>query len=249
MWKEELIPVYENTIELCKSITPPNSVKFYEPQSIRVDKEKYGKITVESLDTVSALVKYAQLGKTAILNMASSKRKGGGVLKGAVAQEECIFRCSNLHHIPDNFYPLKSNEFIYTFDATFIKDFYYNVMPPVKADVITMPAINLNKTHIDNIGTNDVVENYDELIEYKIKCILNSATVGECENIILGAWGCGVFKNDPTIIANKFKSILGKVSNYSFGKRRNFTHIVFAIINDHNSIKNNYQIFKDILEE
>jgi len=248
MWKEELIPVYENTIELCKDITPPNSVKFYEPQRIRSHKKGSGNIIVESLDTVSALVKYAPLGKTAILNMASSKRKGGGVLKGAVAQEECLFRCSNLFHIQDSFYPIQSNEFIYTFGATFIKDFHYNVMTPVQADVITMAAINLNKTHIDNIGTKDEVEDYDKLLEYKIGCMLNSAVVAECDNLILGAWGCGVFKNDPSVVAKMFKRALdfGYVAGATKGC---FENVVFAIINDHNSVKNNYQIFKDILEK
>lgn len=249
MWKEELIPIYENTIELCKDITPPNSVKFYEEQRIRHSPNKTGNVIVESLDTVSALVKYAPLGKTVILNMASSKRKGGGVLKGAVAQEECLFRCSNLFHIQDSFYPIKSNEFIYTFGATFIKDFHYNVMAPVQADVITMPAINLNKEHIDNIGTQDVIDDYKKLMAYKIQCMLSSAVVAECDNIILGAWGCGVFKNDPTVVAQMFKDSLIGLSYQHYGRRTNFENVVFAIINDHNSVKNNYQIFKDILEK
>jgi len=49
--------------------------------------------------------------------MASYKRPGG-VRNGARAQEECLFRCSNLIQVvPNSFYPLKENEALYTKDV------------------------------------------------------------------------------------------------------------------------------------
>ena len=59
-----------------------------------------------------ALIKYCKCGKTAVLNMASSKRKGGGVENGSMAQEECLFRCSNLFTIQDNLYPIQKDQYI-----------------------------------------------------------------------------------------------------------------------------------------
>jgi uncharacterized protein (TIGR02452 family) len=60
--------------------------------------------------------------------------------------------------------------------------------------------------------------------------------------LILGAWGCGVFKNDPEKIAQYFKdSIIGE------GYGSLYKKIIFAVINDHNSVANNYEIFNTIL--
>lgn len=239
MSNEKLIEIYQDTQKVCESIKVPGSRKHTIPLSIGYTYEKKGIVTVEPTDTVTALVKYYnQYSRVALLNMASSKRPGGGVAKGAKAQEECLFRCSNLYTIPTEFYPLKSNEFVYTSWATFVKDSNYNVMEPVMSDVITMPAINLNKTHTDNVGTNDVVDNYEKLMLMKIDAMFDMATYHNCDKVILGAWGCGVFKNDPKVVANLFNKVLET-------KRNRFDNIVFAVINDHNSVGNNYQVFSE----
>ena len=243
MNKEELIEVYKNTKEICSDFSVPVSLKYSTkilPFSMFFTKS--GNILVEPTDTVSALIMHGNR-KTAVLNMASSKRKGGGVENGSIAQEECLFRCSNLFMIPDDFYPILSNEFIYTKDATFVKNVSYGTILPIDVDVITMPAINLNKNHIDNLQTKDSVENYEELMTFKIEQILASAIINGCDNIILGAWGCGVFKNDPKVVANLFNKVL---ENKNF--RLQFENIIFAVINDKNSVSNNYQIFKDTIK-
>ena len=54
--------------------------------------------------------------------------------------------------------------------------------------------------------------------------------------------GCGVFGNDPVNIATWFKEILTE------GYYKSFKNVIFAVINDHNSVSNNYQIFKNIIE-
>jgi uncharacterized protein (TIGR02452 family) len=58
----------------------------------------------------------------------------------------------------------------------------------------------------------------------------------------LGSWGCGVFDNNPTVISGLFLHILYKERYSSL-----FDNVVFAIINDHNSVGNNYEIFKSQL--
>jgi len=133
---EELIKIYQDTIEMCSSIPLPHSEK---KKLVYKEKELYkrgiynkgGNIIVEPLDTVSALIKYNPIGHTAVLNMASEKRKGGGVENGRIAQEECLFRCSNLYTISDSFYPLDPLEYVYTYGATFIKDKDYGMMKPI----------------------------------------------------------------------------------------------------------------------
>ena len=228
MNRDELIKIFEDTREICSNIPKPKSEK------LTLGSANYSQLypehnntIVENIDTVSALVKYAPFGKTAILNMASARNKGGGVVRGAMAQEECLFRCSNLYTIPDKFYPLSPNEYVYTHNASFVKDVYYRPMDIVKCDVITMPAINLNR-----------YEYIESLILDKIEGIISSALSNDCKNIILGSWGCGVYKNDPYDISKKFKDAL-------INKKMLFKNVIFAVVNDKNSVGNNYEIFKN----
>ncbi len=241
MNKEELIQVYKDTKENCIGILVPESEKHSKSLESKVVPKK-GEIIIEPLDTVSALIKYYDLNNvTAVLNMCSSKRLGGGVENGSVAQEECLFRCSNLFTIPNTFYPILSDEYIYTIEASFIKNANYEIMPTITADVITMPAINLNKTHIDNKITKDSANNYNAVMIEKIEKMFDSASFHMCNNLILGAWGCGVFKNDPNVVAGLFNQVIVR-------KRLLFDKIIFAIINDNNSVANNYEIFKKVIK-
>lgn len=207
-------------------------------------------IVVENLDTVSALQKYSEIGKTCLLNMASYKRPGGGVRNGAQAQEECLFRCSNLFDvISKEYYPILDNEAIYTYNSVFFKDGNYGAIDPIVCDVVTIAAVNLNKNSYYDSTKEDwvdgIVEKEDthtELTKQKIRLMLSLALQNEVENMVLGAWGCGVFKNDPTEMATMFKEV---IAEKPFNKQ--FRNISFAVINDRNSVSNNYSIFKNIL--
>jgi uncharacterized protein (TIGR02452 family) len=166
--------------------------------------------------------------------MASYKRPGGGVINGARAQEECLFRCSNLGHvIPNDFYPLQDNELLWTKDAVFFKDFNYGYMQDVHVDVVTIAAINLNDQKVNN---------YEELTKNKIRLMLSMAIKNDIDNIILGAWGCGVFGNEPGRMAKMFKDVLDE------GYDCIFDNVIFAIINDHNSVGNNYDEFRKVIK-
>jgi uncharacterized protein (TIGR02452 family) len=64
--------------------------------------------------------------------MASYKRPGGGVAKGAMAQEESIFRCSTLNNtITPDFYPLERYEPVQSQDIPICSDFhsFFDVEP------------------------------------------------------------------------------------------------------------------------
>jgi uncharacterized protein (TIGR02452 family) len=208
-----------------------------------------GVVNIGNTDTVTAAAALSKLGKTCILNMASEKKAGGGVANGEMAQEECLFRCSNLWEtVIQSFYPLAKNEALYTTDALFFKDRNYNPMEPVVVDVITIAAINLNKDAYydeENDCWIDVIsekpKDYDELTKRKIRLMFSLAINHGVENLVLGAWGCGVFKNNPKEMAQMFKDVLEE------GYVNSFKQVYFAIINDSNSNGNNYQSFEDAL--
>jgi uncharacterized protein (TIGR02452 family) len=237
---KNLVNVFQDTLENSKNLTDSTTSKhtFDERNPPRLTMFK-DIISVINTDSVSAVVEYSKLGKTCVLNMASYKRPGGGVHNGARAQEECLFRCSNLIQVvPTSFYPLEVNEAIYTKDAIFFKDKEYDYMEPVVCDVITIAAINLN----DNAKYDPVqnVADYRKITKDKIRLMVSLAAQNKVKNLILGAWGCGVFNNDPTTMAQYFSEVL-----IGEGYSVDFDNIVFAIINDHNSVGNNFDIFNN----
>jgi len=247
MKNKKLIEVFEDTKKIVNSRTE-------DPVSITYKsgfREDPADVIVENLDTVSAIVKYGKTSlKVCALNMASPKWAGGGVATGARAQEECLFRCSDLFDtVTQDLYPLRDNHFLYTQDAAFIKDKDYNVMDDVVCDVITIAAVNLNKdSYYDKVKEEyvnvitDKEDNYYDLTKQKIRSIFLECRENRVNNIVLGAWGCGVFKNDPKDIAKMFKDVL-----VGEGYDHYFRNVVFAVINDKNSVDNNYEIFKEIL--
>jgi uncharacterized protein (TIGR02452 family) len=228
-----LIEVYQDTLDYSKHLLNSITTKHDFSEILTNQSPSETNIQVVNSDSVSALTEWYKVGKTAVLNMASYKRPGGGVINGARAQEECLFRCSNLGHvISSDFYPLQDNELLWTKDAVFFKDVNYAYMKDVSVDVITIAAINLN-----GLGKFQIT-NYEELTKDKIRLMLSMAIKNNIDNIILGAWGCGVFGNEPDKMAKMFKDVLEE--GYKFN------NVIFAIINDHNSVGNNYNEFKNI---
>lgn len=253
--KEELIKIFENTKHIVENEnieTSSNSYKFGVNQFFKMGyhpsgsvKESPVEIIVDGIDTVSAIVKYEKFdNRVCVLNMASSRKAGGGVINGSRAQEECLFRCSNLFEtVLQEEYPLLEDDAIYTQTATFFKDKDYNLMEEVVSDVITIPAINLNKKMKDG---QDVYsdEEYRRETRRRIIAMLSEARENLVDVLILGAWGCGVFGNNPKDMATMFKEVMEERDGF-YSKW--FDKIVFAVINDHNSVDNNYEIFKSIL--
>jgi uncharacterized protein (TIGR02452 family) len=241
---KNLVNIFQDTLEnskgLTKSITSKHTFDEIHIAKLGVFKPN---ISVVNSDSVSALVEYSKLGKTCVLNMASYKRPGGGVYNGARAQEECLFRCSNLIHVVStDFYPIAENEALYTKDAIFFKDKEYDYMDPVECDVVTIAAINLNEnTKYDPLQN---IKDYRKVTKDKIRLMISLAAKNGVQNLILGAWGCGVFKNDPKLMAQYFSEVL-----VGEGYNLNFKNVVFAIINDHNSVGNNFEIFNNELNK
>ena len=238
--REELVKVYLDTSSRIENGEYPSILKSFPIISKRYDSDdkkikKIGLVSIDNADCVDIADRLSRSGKTCILNMASYKNPGGGVHKGAKSQEEDLCRRSNLiFGLDRNLYPLDVNTGIYTKDVTFFKDKYYNIIDPFKCDVITIAAVN--------ISYGDIPKNYDEVMENKISTILYVPYQNGCKNLVLSAFGCGVFKNNPLYVAGIFKKLLNEGFSSLYNK------ISFAIINDHNSSSDNYSVFKTILE-
>lgn len=236
---KDLVNVFNDTLNHSNKLKVGITKKYNFSDIIKSDNTYVNNISIENLDTVSALEKYSKSGKVCILNMASYKRPGGGVINGARAQEECLFRCSNLYNsISDDFYPLERDSCLYTKDSLFFKDKNYEYINNINCDVITIAAINLNSSH--HFYKDQIESNYESTTLDKIRLMVSIPSKHNIEYLILGAWGCGVFKNNPKKMSNFFKQVLITEGYSSLYKK-----VIFGIINDHNSVSNNYEVFRN----
>ena len=171
--------------------------------------------------------------KLMCLNFASAKNPGGGFISGAEAQEESLARTSGLHDsllqgweyyethraMESCFY---TDMMIYSPKVpVFRKDKGELLDQPVFCNFITSPAVNAG------VVKRQEPERADEIfvaMDVRTDKMLALALNKGNETLILGAWGCGVFKNDPKEIAKLFKKHL-------HGKYKNkFKRVVFAIL-------------------
>ena len=224
-------------------------------------------IKVTMRDTLSAAKEYSEIiegnmhdGFVAVLNFASATNPGGGVTKGSTAQEECICRCSTLYPALnqqmcwEKYYNVNrkngdnrgSDTIIYTQDALVLKDKDYEVLDqPFLVDIITCAAPNLREnphnTYNDGVNPKQLVLSDDELYNIHVnraKHIFEVANRQGVDYLVLGAFGCGAFKNNPEVVAKAYRDVLPKYIH-------NFKVIDFAIIDG--KYTNNYEVFKKIL--
>lgn len=216
------------------------------------DLERYSEsvsVIVSKKRTYEAAQSYVRQGlKTAVLNFASSTNPGGGVVNGANAQEESLCRCSTLYfclkdqQMWDDFYlphrkygtPLHNDDCIYTPDVIVFKSDTAEpeLLPEAswyRVNVLTCAAPNLRHQPSNSMnpgdGSDPVLispEALQALHEKRLRRILDIAVKKGNEAVILGAFGCGAFMNDPEVVARASKNV---VSDYV----RAFRKIEFAV--------------------
>jgi uncharacterized protein (TIGR02452 family) len=184
------------------------------------------------------------------LNFASAKNPGGGWLRGAKAQEEDLSLCSTLYASqiskPDYYAsnrscgsPLYTDDIIYSPNVPFIRDEYGVLLDnPFFVSIITSPAPNagmmLDKTDQDNKDIADTLRR-------RMDKILSIASLNNHETIVLGAWGCGVFGNDPEQVSRCF------MDNFNYSFNNIFKTVIFAIY-DNSKDQFTYNSFHDEVE-
>ena len=167
----------------------------------------------------------------AVLNYANNHSIGGAPFS-AGAQEESLCRCSTLlpclQAMREPFYMkhqeqyrvheidyLGNDDLIYTPDVVVFKTdertdpVYPQMMSEdewYKVNVITCAAPQFRRD-------DTLPGNYEQLIRQRIKKILDVAAMQGNEVVILGAWGCGAFKNPIEVVAKAFVEL---VRNYDF---------------------------------
>jgi uncharacterized protein (TIGR02452 family) len=190
-----------------------------------------GPTTVEVRDE-SSLTAARRLGPgTACLVFASARNPGGGFLNGAQAQEEAIARSSALYTtqtaVPEFYeHHRREGSLLYS-DRVIVSP----AVPVFRDDdgallteaypVTFLTAAAPNRAAIERNQPAAAGEITTTLVRRAARVLDVAATHGS-RRLVLGAWGCGVFGNDPAEVATAFAEALAD--------RPWFEHVTFAIL-------------------
>ena len=237
---KEMEDLYKDEIEDCidETLAYNTNSKFIEK---RLNNKQI--IIVDEIDSVGAIFKYSNVNEiTAVLNFASYNNPGGNFINGSKAQEECLCHESYLYNVLKGrigYYKINhknKNKCLYTDRALYSPNVrFMKECKDVFCDVITCAAPN--KTAAKKYCNVSDEEN-SKVLKERIEFVLKIAQDNGVDNLILGAYGCGVFGQDPLEVAKIFKEFLA-------GKYKCFNKVIFAIPN---RLEMNYRCFKRIFK-
>ena len=176
----------------------------------------------------------AQGGHVGCLNFASAKNAGGGFLTGAQAQEEALARSSALYpcllQAPQYYERNRANRstiyldlVIYSPQVPFFRNDEGVLMEqPALASIITAPAPNAGAVIQNEPQNAGAIE---PALRRRAELILTIGQAHGIERLVLGAWGCGVFRNDPKLVATVFADLLKPAGKFA----GTFSQVVFAV--------------------
>lgn len=189
--------------------------------------------------------------KIAVLNFASAVSPGGGVRRGSRTQEESLCRlttlypCLNQKHFRDFCYTPNrrradnwhTDALIYSPDVTVLREDrepypFLAQEDRFQVDVLTCAAPNLRTYDAAGSGQ-EFCARYQKRAEH----ILHIAAADHVEILILGAFGCGAFRNDPELAAKCWHRALEKYAAY-------FDEVIFAICDSGSSQDGNCGVFR-----
>lgn len=191
-------------------------------------------VTAESTTQAARrLVTRETRSRVVALNFASAKNPGGGFLTGAKAQEEDLARGSALYpcllhqrayydanRAEESF--LYTDHIIYSPDVPFFRDHDLALLDePFLVSIITAPAPNAGEVRRRDP---EALPQIQAVLSRRAEKVLLLAAAQGHDTLVLGAWGCGVFRNDPQDVAGVFAELLGRPAF-----ARSFRRVVFAI--------------------
>lgn len=191
------------------------------------------KVEVTPETTLAACRRLAEGGRdiaVLALNFASAKNPGGGFLKGSKAQEESLARASGLHacrQTQPEYYTVnrRCGSLLYTDHAihspvvpVFRDDADQLLDRPFSVGFLTMPAPNAGAASDGSVE----LAQAPEVLRRRVGQVLSLAVARGYRHVVLGAWGCGVFRNDPKVVADALATALTTWAD-------RFEHVVFAV--------------------
>lgn len=201
--------------------------------------------------------------KILVLNFANPVHPGGGVRRGAKAQEEDLCRQSTLlasleskdarpyyeyHQSQNSRY--SSDAMIFSPNVEIIRNSYGQLRKePTPIAVLTCAAPMLGRSlrHSGEMPSHKDTASLEALLFRRICGILRAARFYGCRYLVLGAWGCGAFGNDAQMIANLFYKAFKELRLKDTKPEYYFRQVVFAVL-DHSGSQYNYKSFLKYFE-
>ncbi|MFF3463603.1 TIGR02452 family protein [Streptomyces sp. NPDC002619] len=211
--------------------------RMYGPGPVEVPTVAPADMSVEVTgeSSLEAARRLAATGPVAVLNFASARNPGGGYLNGAQAQEEALCRGSALYtcllRAPE-FYdhhrahrdPFYTDRVIHSPAVPVFRDDKGRLLDePHPAGFLTAAAPNAG------VVLRTAPDRAPELpgaLAVRAQRVLETAAAHGYRRLVLGAWGCGVFRNDPAQVAGAFRTLLGPGGRFA----RSFEHVVFGVL-------------------
>jgi uncharacterized protein (TIGR02452 family) len=174
-------------------------------------------------------------GRVAVLNFASARNPGGGYLNGAQAQEEALCRASALYtclvgvrqfydHHRAHRDPFYTDRVIHSPAVPVFRDDRGRLLDaPCAVGFLTAAAPNAG---VIRRTAPDRADALPRALAVRAERVLETAAAEGYDRLVLGAWGCGVFQNDPVQVAGAFRALLGPGGRFA----RTFEHVVFGIL-------------------
>ncbi|MFB7862641.1 TIGR02452 family protein [Streptomyces sp. NPDC056069] len=188
-----------------------------------------------SLAAARRMVRADAATPVAVLNFASARNPGGGYLNGAQAQEEALCRSSALYatllRAPEYYEHHRAERDAFYTDRVihspgvpvFRNDGGRLLDEPFTVGFLTSPAPNAG---VIRRRTPELADRVPAALASRAERVLETAAAHGYRRIVLGAWGCGVFQNDPAQVAGTFKAQLTGAGRFA----GHFGEVVFAIL-------------------
>ncbi|MFJ2092826.1 TIGR02452 family protein [Streptomyces sp. NPDC087901] len=217
-----------------------SGTRLYGPEPVHVaaldgNRTPRIEVTGESSLRAAARMTGEGPGKVAVLSYASARNPGGGYLNGAQAQEEALCRGSALYatllRAPDYYAHHRAERSAFYTDRVihspgvpvFRDDRGRLLDTPYEAGFLTSPAPNAG---VIRSRTPELAHHIPAALAARAERVLEVAAVRGYRRLVLGAWGCGVFRNDPAEVAGAFRALLTDGGRFA----GHFEQIVFGIL-------------------
>ena len=204
---------------------------------------------IVSLDKESYLFQYNDSGRELLEGEAKMTEEELGILR--TIRGEAITEAYKVFFSPEGRICFRGPEILIPSDinetgsgnAHLVADsgMSYAILPPTQI----FPFYELRSAAPELVSKPNTWGNPAELKQYetnlrrRIGAQLDTLIVARQSHVVLGAWGCGAFKNDPVRIARIYREEIEKRANY-------FQHILFPIVNTNPSL-DNFGVFNKYL--
>ncbi|TGE06282.1 TIGR02452 family protein [Hymenobacter fodinae] len=208
---------------------PALLAEFAQPVDSPAEVQVYQATTLEAAAALSK-----QFERVGCLNFASARNPGGGFLSGSQAQEESLARSSGLYPCLTQFKEmysynarpastgLYSDYLVYPPGVPVFRGENGEWLPePFALDMITAPAVNAGALRRNSPN---LLPQLVPVMRQRLRLVLAVAARHGIQALVLGAWGCGVFGNEPAQIAQLLAEALAEPAI-----RGRFQRLDFAI--------------------